>query len=291
MGSPDDNSPHGSHSPPVRLCPIYLHCHRRLICAISDNTNTIVSQAESISSASNGRQTAEPEAICESPAQPFERQISLLLVARPTLFRTAVRMLLGTHPGINVIGETVDLTSALGIADREQPDIILFEPPPRLNDSFDSLLQLCGDSHKRRVIILTHQSQPHHTLADELMRLGVSGILFENTTPLVLFKAIERVHAGEVWFERRMMAHALSRRSGGTNDREIESRINSLTQREREVITLVSQGLKNKQVADRLFISHTTVHHHLSSVFAKLGVSDRLELVIYAYRQGLVQLP
>ena len=69
------------------------------------------------------------------------------------------------------------------------------------------------------------------------------------------------------------------------------AKIAALTRREREVITLVAEGLRNKQIAGRLFISEITVNHHLTSVFRKLGVSDRLELVIYAYRQGLVKLP
>jgi DNA-binding NarL/FixJ family response regulator len=69
------------------------------------------------------------------------------------------------------------------------------------------------------------------------------------------------------------------------------TKIESLTEREREVIALVGEGLKNKQVGERLFISETTVTHHLSSVFSKLEVSDRLELIIYAFRHGLAKLP
>jgi DNA-binding NarL/FixJ family response regulator len=70
-----------------------------------------------------------------------------------------------------------------------------------------------------------------------------------------------------------------------------QEKIGTLTDREREVITLVGEGLKNKQIASRLFISETTVTHHLSSVFSKLEVSDRLELIIYAFRHGLAKLP
>ena len=70
-----------------------------------------------------------------------------------------------------------------------------------------------------------------------------------------------------------------------------ESKIKSLTDREREVIGLVGEGLKNKQIGERLFISETTVTHHLSSIFSKLEVSDRLELIIYAFRNGLAKVP
>ena len=281
----------GSNSTPVRLCPIYLHCHRRLICAISDDSNTIVSQAESITSASGGQNPSVPSSVCESLPRPVENPIRLLLVARRTLFRAAVRMLLESHPVMNVIDETAEIARALEIAAREQPDIVLVEPTLQLNSNLEVITELRKISQKARVIIFTNE--PANVFPQELIASGVRGFLCEDTTPFALFKAIEKVHAGEVWFERRIMAQALDRQSHetGTNSREFASRIDSLTQRERDVIALVCEGLKNKQIANRLFISDTTVHHHLSSVYAKLGVSDRLELVIYAYRQGLVKLP
>src|ERR1051326_7778358 len=91
--------------------------------------------------------------------------------------------------------------------------------------------------------------------------------------------------------ERSMMGSMIQElNKPNTVDPEI-TKIESLTDREREVIALVGEGLKNKQVGERLFISETTVTHHLSSVFSKLDVSDRLELIIYAFRHGLAKMP
>jgi DNA-binding NarL/FixJ family response regulator len=117
------------------------------------------------------------------------------------------------------------------------------------------------------------------------------GIVLKEHAPYQLLKAIMKVHDGEVWIERSMMGsmiHELNKPN--TVDPEI-TKIESLTDREREVIALVGEGLKNKQVGERLFISETTVTHHLSSVFSKLDVSDRLELIIYAFRHGLAKMP
>ena len=104
----------------------------------------------------------------------------------------------------------------------------------------------------------------------------------------VLIKAISKVHGGEVWVERSMMGTVLQDITKPDSIDPEKEKIATLTEREQEVIRHISQGLKNKQIADRLFISETTVTHHLSSIFAKLGVTDRLELVIYALRHKLV---
>jgi len=108
-----------------------------------------------------------------------------------------------------------------------------------------------------------------------------------------LLKAIERVHAGEVWLDRFLTSNLivdLRRSHKPSKKQEEESAISKLTDREREVIALVGEGLKNKQIADRLFISEITVRHHLTSIFEKLKVSDRLELLIFAYQKGLVKV-
>jgi DNA-binding NarL/FixJ family response regulator len=109
----------------------------------------------------------------------------------------------------------------------------------------------------------------------------------------VLVQAIRQVFAGQAWLDPSLVASVvteLSRsfeESGGTPD---AVKIRSLTEREREVITLICEGLQNKTIAQRLAISDTTVRHHLTSIFAKLDLENRLELVIYAYRHGLANI-
>ena len=125
------------------------------------------------------------------------------------------------------------------------------------------------------------------------VRLGAVGLLLKEKAPEVLLRAIEKVHIGEAWIDRSMVANVLAQltsRNGSQFDSD-KRKIATLTAREREVALLVTQGFKNRQIAQRLFISETTVRHHLTAVFAKLDVTDRLELVIYTYRHGLAKTP
>jgi DNA-binding NarL/FixJ family response regulator len=117
------------------------------------------------------------------------------------------------------------------------------------------------------------------------------GIVLKEHAADQLLKAIMKVYEGEVWIERSMMGSMIQEINKPTQVNPEVTKIESLTDREREVIALIGEGLKNKQVGERLFISETTVTHHLSSVFSKLEVSDRLELIIYAFRHGLAKMP
>jgi DNA-binding NarL/FixJ family response regulator len=156
-------------------------------------------------------------------------------------------------------------------------------------DGLSFLPELCEASPESRVLVLTGVQNPDsHRRA---IRRGAMGIVLKEHAADQLLKAIKKVYEGEVWIERSMMGSMIQEMNKPTLiDPEI-TKIESLTEREREVIALVGEGLKNKQVGERLFISETTVTHHLSSVFSKLEVSDRLELIIYAFRHGLAKLP
>src|SRR5262249_19057178 len=125
------------------------------------------------------------------------------------------------------------------------------------------------------------------------VRLGAMGLVTKDESTEVLLQAIAKVHAGEVWLDRTLLASVLGEitRSGKAQPVDPEAlKIATLTAREREIITLVGQGYRNRHVADRLCIAEATVRHHLTSIFAKLQVTDRLELVIYAYRHGLTHM-
>jgi len=111
--------------------------------------------------------------------------------------------------------------------------------------------------------------------------------------PRLLLKAIRKVHEGEVWMNRAMVARAMSRvqMQGRAKTDPDAAKISSLTARELEIITLIGEGRRNKAIAERLCISEKTVRHYLTSIFTKLEVADRLELMIYAYQHELATLP
>jgi two-component system nitrate/nitrite response regulator NarL len=215
-----------------------------------------------------------------------------MLVDDHKVVRGGLRMLLETQPGITVIGEASNCEEALNSIARERPDIVLLDLDLNTESGLDLLPLISSDGNNPRVLILTGVRDLD--LLRDCVRLGARGLVQKDMAAEVLIKAIRRVYEGEVWFDRTMMSSVLNdllnQRAEKESDPEA-AKIASLTDREEQVVALVCEGLRNKQIAERLFISDTTVRHHLTSIFSKLGLSDRLELVIYAYRLGLAEPP
>ena len=117
------------------------------------------------------------------------------------------------------------------------------------------------------------------------------GLVLKEQGAEVLIAAIEKVHSGEAWLARSRTASVLSGVSRSSPNNEEALKIESLTKREREIIALTAQGFKRSQIAEKLFISDSTVRNHLTSILSKLELSDRFELVFYAYRHGLSKPP
>ena len=217
------------------------------------------------------------------------RPITIMIVDDHVVIRSGVRMLIEHDQQMLVVAQAGSRTEALERAASTHPDVIILDLLLGDEDGLSFLPELCQASPNSRVLVLTGVQNPDaHRRA---IRRGAMGIVLKEHAADQLLKAIKKVHEGEVWIERSMigsMIHEFNKPA--LVDPEV-TKIESLTDREREVIALIGEGLKNKQVGERLFISETTVTHHLSSVFSKLEVSDRLELIIYAFRHGLAKMP
>jgi two-component system nitrate/nitrite response regulator NarL len=218
------------------------------------------------------------------------KQLRILIVDDHLMVRTGLGKLL-EDAGMEVVGMAGNRAEAIASAAREKPDVILLELEVNGEDSLRFVPEIREAASNARVLILTGlKKQEGHQRA---VQAGAVGVVFKNQEAAVLIKAVRKVHAGEVWLDRTTMGNLFSemtrKRSDGRDPDE--ARRESLTDRELQVITLIAEGLKNKQIAQRLFISETTVTHHLSSIFSKLDVSDRLELVIYAFGHDLARLP
>ena len=220
---------------------------------------------------------------------PPDGTIKILLVDDHAIVREGLRLLLGGQPDMTVVAEAGNGADAVAAAEREQPDIILLDVALAGEDGLELLPKLVSVAPGARVLVLTSATdQETHARA---MRLGTMGVVSKDKVGAVLIKAVEKVYEGEVWFDRATMGSVLSVLSrGGNIDPEVE-KIALLTEREREVITHLCEGLKNRQIGERLFISEITVRHHLTSIFGKLGVVDRLDLLLYAFRNGLADPP
>lgn len=225
-------------------------------------------------------------------SESIKEPIRILLVDDHVIVRAGLRMLIENHKGMVVVGEAGSRADALAIAARDKPTVILLDLDMGKESGLDFLRELLDASPGVRVVMLTGVRDPDaHRRA---VLLGAMGLVLKDTAAEVLIKAIEKVHAGEVWLDRSLTASVLSEMSNASQNRKEDpeaEKIRSLTSREREIVGLVCEGLKNRQIGDRLFISEATVRNHLTSILSKLELSDRFELALYAYRQHLAKPP
>ena len=201
-------------------------------------------------------------------------------------------MLIENHKGMVIAGEAGTRLDALAAAAREQPDVILLDLDMGAENGLDFLSELVATATRARVIILTGVRDP--AIHRRAVQLGAMGLVLKDKATEILIKAIEKVHSGEVWLDRSLTASVLSEMSREDESRRTDPdarRISSLTDRELEITGLVCKGLKNKQIADQLFISEATVRNHLTSILSKLELTDRFELALYAYRHHLAKPP
>ena len=220
---------------------------------------------------------------------PADRKvIRIAIIDDHSVVRSGLRMLIESEPNMSVVAEAGNEQDAIAMIEREQPDLILLDLDIDGRSSLDFLPELLTRSGQSRVLLLTGLDDLE--LHRRALHLGAMGVVLKEQAASVLIKAIEKVHEGEVWIDRAMMASVLTDLSKAREASQADTdatRISSLTEREVEVISFICDGLQNKRIADRMGITETTVRHHLTSIFTKLGCESRLELVIYAYKHGL----
>jgi two-component system nitrate/nitrite response regulator NarL len=207
--------------------------------------------------------------------------IQVLIVEDHLIMSTALRLLLNSQANLCVIGEASNRGAACELATRIAPDIVLLDLFLSDGESLPLIPALLDVAPQARIVILT--GAPDIALHRRALTLGATGIVLKEQPAEVLLSAIERVYSGEIWIDRSLLAELMNPASP-----PVSGPIASLTPREREIIGAVGIGLRNKQIAERFFISERTVHNHLASIFRKLDVGDRLELALYASSHGLL---
>jgi len=212
------------------------------------------------------------------------------------IFRDGLCRLLGLEEDFEVVAQAQDGRQVLEILQQLEPDILLLDLKMPGLDGLGTLQRLQAAHNKTRVIVLTASDDKNEFV--QAMKLGTSGIVLKQTATEMLIKSIRKVHAGEIWLDSHTTAAVIRQfvaaeemqpppvlppAPSAQRDRERSP----LSQREREIVALVAQGFKNKEMAEKMFISEQTVKNHLHNIFDKLGVSDRLELALYAIHNNL----
>lgn len=222
--------------------------------------------------------------------QDAPRKIKVMIADDHPIVREGLRKLLLLEDDIDVVGEACDGRDLLDKASESQPDVILLDLRMPNLDGLGALQTLQHTGSKARVIILTASEDKNEFV--QAMKLGCSGIVLKQTSADLIVKSIRKVYSGEIWLDShttaavmRQFASPLDGGPGGASGRVRER--SPLSNREREIVALVAQGYKNKEMAEKMFISEQTVKNHLHNIFDKLGVSDRLELALYAIHKGL----
>ena len=214
--------------------------------------------------------------------------IRVLLCDDQALVRSGFRLILESREDIEVVGEAEDGREAIELARRVDPDVILMDIRMPNVDGVEATRRLVSGGSRARIVILTTFDLDEYVF--ESIRAGASGFLLKDVQPAQLVDAIRVVAAGEALLApsvtRRLLerfAHTLP------GEEKPPPELTSLTERELEVLTLLAGGLSNAELAQRLFLSETTVKSHISSVFRKLGLRDRVQAVVLAYEAGLVR--
>ncbi len=206
------------------------------------------------------------------------------------LVRKGFRLILSSFPGIQVIGEAVDGSDAVALARRMRPDVILMDIRMPRKDGIQATREIASDPalEDTAVLILTTFDLDEYVY--DALASGASGFLLKDVEPDELARAVRVVHQGDALIDsgitRRLIeAYAESRR----RSRFDGTKMDDLTDREREILTLVGRGLNNDEIAEELVISPATVRTHTGRIMTKLDAHDRAQLVVAAYESGLVK--
>ncbi len=218
------------------------------------------------------------------------KPIRIVIADDHPIFRDGLKQLLALEKDFEVVGEAGDGDEVLPAVEKHHPDILLLDLKMPGTHGLSILQKMQTAQSPTKVIVLTASEDKNEFV--QAMKLGTCGIVLKQSATELLFKSIRKVYEGEIWLDSHTTAAVIRQFASGeepspspANGRARERL--PLSQREREIVTLVAQGFKNKEMAEKMFISEQTVKNHLHNIFDKLGVSDRLELALYAIHRKL----
>jgi DNA-binding NarL/FixJ family response regulator len=215
-----------------------------------------------------------------------------ILIVDDHLLRLGFRMIFDAEPGLEVVREAGDGTEALRMTGQTRPDVVLMDIRMPGTDGIEATEQIIAHYPDTRVLVLTTFDLDEYAFA--ALRAGASGFLLKNVEPAELLAAVRTVAQGEAVFAprvtRRLLEKFADQLPAGPEDPGNEDpRLSLLTEREREVLIEVAQGLSNAEIAQRLYLSESTVKTHVGRILPKLGLRDRVQAVVFAYETRLIR--
>ena len=214
-----------------------------------------------------------------------KQAIRILVADDHAIFRDGLRKLLEGVDDVQIVGEASNGLECTKMLAKLKPDILLLDLRMPEKDGLGVLEEINFDNLPTRVIVLTAAEDDRDVV--RAMRLGARGVVLKQSASDLLHKSIRKVHEGEIWLDNQMTAEVIdafkkSSESGQRREKPL------LSDREKEIVQLVAQGFRNREIGEKLFISEQTVKNHLHNIFDKLGVSDRLELALHAIHHRLI---
>ncbi len=207
----------------------------------------------------------------------------LFVIDDHPVLREGIKMLVEAGGEIRFAGGSASASAAVPLLEQLRPDVVLLDLDLGAEDGLAWLPRISAAAPDAKVLILT--AFRDRTRDEEALRAGARGLVLKDAAPESLLQAIRSVAAGALWFDPRVLAAS----RGAPGSQRQATSLRELTAREREIVSLVTEGLRNEDVARKIGVSEKTVRNHLTAVFQKLGVSGRLELVVYAFSHGLAR--
>ncbi len=213
--------------------------------------------------------------------------IRVLIADDETLIRSGLQLMLESQQDLRVVAEAENGRVATRLATSHAPDVILMDIQMPEMSGIEATREITEGDDPPKVVMLTTFGDDENVY--QSLRAGASGFLLKDSRPEDVIRAIRVVAAGEALLSPAVTRRLVDGFIGSHQSPSLDTSYERLTEREREIVALVAEGLSNQEIADRVFVSFSTAKTHVSHVLTKLGLRDRIHIVIYAYEHGLVE--
>jgi DNA-binding NarL/FixJ family response regulator len=220
---------------------------------------------------------------------PADGRIRVALVDDQALFRTGIRMLIGSQPDLQFVGEAGDGAEGVELVRRTRPDVVLMDVRMPVMDGITATSHIVDQAGTDGAKVLVLTTFDFDEAAAKAIRAGASGFVLKDADPEFLLAAVRTVHAGTAVFAASATRELLRRYDDSVEQTAtVPATFDDLTPREREIFDLAARGFSNSEIAQHEYVSEATVKTHISRVLTKLGLRDRVRLVVFAHEHGLV---